>query len=386
MSLESIAQANANLKYGGQEAALKRAMDALRANTDSNVQSLEGYGNTGRNVLGQVYGVLDTKLAQNRQQTGEDLAKQVASIGQGYRDAGNVATAARDDARTYLEQLAERTGGQAALPEVMSGVENTASKILGRFAQNDATTTGNLQNWAAQNDSIMAGTQNIGQQMRADAGSRFENELLNALGGARLEGTKGQNDLQGRLLDILNERGSFLTSELARLASEEWQRQMEQAKLNQAAQQANAELALRSASLASENNARAYSQSRDSKGDALAQAELELKKRGMSLEENKWRSSLGADGVDTTEAWRLADIMFANDPTWALKTMPEKIADLQALGLMPSSGGSSFGVQQNRATGVAAPAVRALATAQPDQKRDTRSFWDKLKGNLMVSG
>lgn len=340
MGIQDTAQAAADLRYGSQQSALQRKIEAIKAATQADAASLEGYGNRGRAVVDQTYNVLDKYLGQNRTQASQDLGTQVASIGQGYRDAQETANAARTDSRNYLQQLAEKIGGQAALPEQMSTVEDTANRIVSRAAQNDATVTGNLKNWAAQNDSILGQGQAIGQQMRADSKSKFETELLRRLGESRLEGIKGQNDMYGRLSDLLNERGSFLTTEMARLADQEYARQLEQAKLQQAAQQANAELALRSAALASENNARAASQGRASADDARAMEELKLKQRAQDLAERTAAWQQGSNGNSQQEfdnALSIANVLYGNDPSWAVKDTPGKIADLQALGLLPKA-------------------------------------------------
>lgn len=353
MGVSDVARANADLRYGGQQSAIQRRIDALRADTAGNVAALEGYGTTGRNEIGEAYNILDQMLGANRAQSQKDLGTQVDLVGRGYREANDITNLAKDQARSYLGSMAERLGVQGALPDASSDLENSVAQIVGRNAQNDATTTGNLRTWASQNDQILGRGQALGGQMRASSLSNFETELLDALAGARLEGTKGENQLQGNLLDILNERGAFLTSESARLAQEEWERALQQAQLNQQAQQANAELGLRAAALADERSARASANQRASKSD-----ELDWAKYGLSEKELAWKMGQ-QDPEDTSEKWRVAGALLSGlpSPMPGMDNTDQIISILQELDLMETErgpGGGSFG-------NFRAPALSAVA-------------------------
>src|SRR4029077_3595550 len=73
---------------------------------------------------------------------------------------------------------------------------------------------------------------NSAHQSEALRKSEFESQLLRALGENKLAGTTQETELTGKLADILGMRGNDLIAMYNELAQMEWQRQMEQAKLD----------------------------------------------------------------------------------------------------------------------------------------------------------
>lgn len=252
----AVAQANADLKYGASLDALKRRIASGEQAMLANETALQGYGNTGRGIIGQVYDVLDKSLAENRTNTGQQLQASAQNVGQGYRDAQNVLDAQRNLARDYASQAGVADNQQAAYAEQQAKLENVFADLIGRNAQNDATWTGNLKNWAGMMDSIFSKGQDIGRQQRADAGSRFETALLDLLGENRLNAQREATDISGQIAQIMGERGSFLVSEGDRLAQQAWERAIQEAQMAQQAAIAQAEMDLRSRAMAQESAAR----------------------------------------------------------------------------------------------------------------------------------
>lgn len=305
MTIVDQAQAAANLRYDGQQSAIQRRLDALRAGVEAGRTSINEMGTAGRGQIGEVYDILGSKLGENRAAAMEGLNLQADRIGQGYRDASQMATAARDDATAYLANLVGQTclENQAGLnQEAQSGVVNTTADILGRNAQAEAGATGDLRTWAGKHDAILGQGQDIGEATRAQSLSRYETELMAALSNLELEGQKGANELDARLIDMLSEKGNFLSTEYGRLAAEQWQRDLEQAKMAQQAAMANAELAYKRDALAA---SQAESARNSASGDERWKAEMALKERAQALAEKA--AGQGESGLDPVMAGIISD-------------------------------------------------------------------------------
>lgn len=267
------AQQAAQVKYGAAEAQINRAIEQGRLQEAAQKAALDQYGAGGRQVIGQTYDQLFGNLAANRTDSANQLGTQVNLVGQGYRDAGALAEQARSDSAARLARLAgtiHLSGeGQAA---ASSGMEQLASRILANNAQDDATRSGNLRTWAAQQDAFLGQGQAQAQREGAERKSSFENELVRALSELQADARNFEYGQQGSLLDLLNERGAFTVS-----AANDYNDQL----YNQMLQAAQFNLG--------ESEAQAQAQ-RAAAAQAMAERELGLKER--SYEEGKQRDSL----------------------------------------------------------------------------------------------
>jgi hypothetical protein len=57
--MPGVAEANADLKYGTLLDAIQRRIQGVGATQAANEAAIQGYGNTGRGIIGQTYDVLD---------------------------------------------------------------------------------------------------------------------------------------------------------------------------------------------------------------------------------------------------------------------------------------------------------------------------------------
>jgi hypothetical protein len=383
MAMQDTAIANADLRYGTSMSEVRRAIESLLGQTKANVTALEGYGQKGPEAINTAYNILDTKLGENRAESSRKLGEQVNLVGQGYRDAQNIAEVGRNQSRADMAALAERMGNSAIaqhLPVAQTGIEEAINRVLSTNANQDATATGNLRTFAAENDAILGRGQNIGTQMRADAQSRFQTELLDSLANARLEGVKGQNELTGNLLDLSTERGAFLASEMARLAEEQWQRDYAQAQLDQQAQISNAELAARAAD-------RSASRSSSDRSDALGWAQLEAGKQSdkdrLALDWAKLNQEDPANAPTTDEQWRVANALLQArqaDPTGAYGFYDQTVSTLMDQGLLPRPKPQPAW----RPGGIATSGVRGILNVPPKPPKKEKSWWEGVKDNMLL--
>ena len=391
MAITDQAQAAADLRYNGQQSAIQRRLEALRASVEAGRTSINEMGTAGRQQIGEVYDILGSKLGQNRADAMAGLNLQADRIGQGYQDAAEMATAARDDATAYLSNLVGKIGleDQAGLNQAaQSGVVNTTADILGRNAQAEAGATGDLRTWAGKHDAILGQGQDIGEATRARSLSSFESDLLAALSNLELEGQKGANELDARLIDILNEKGNFLSTEYARLAAEQWQRDLEQAKMAQQAAMANAELAYKRDALAASQTESARNAAT---GDERWKAELALKQRAQDFAERS--ATQGESGLDPVMAGIISDQVQAIN-SYQYYTPEQKasmIADVYkqyAPDYFPQRNYSP--TELNAGSSIANAIMRATRENQGPlwnhpKIQDTRSGWDKFKSKLIIS-
>ena len=241
----AAAQANVAVKYDPQQAAIERALADSKAGTVANEQALQGYGNAGRQVIGDTYGTLYGMLGQSRQQQQADLGRQVDATKLGYDQAYSDIQAQGNQSASYLDQMAQAMGQQGAGFKNSAELANIINTSLGRVGSSKALYGGNLGDWAAKMD-VFAG-QGIDQAHQAEAlrKSEFEAELLKLLGQNKLQGTLDQNEWLGKLGDLLGMRQNDLIAMYQELEQQQWMRDFEQAKLNQAAAEAAADRASR---------------------------------------------------------------------------------------------------------------------------------------------
>ena len=141
------AKTSADLRYGGQEEAVKRAIAALNVSRQADQAAIDTYGAKGKTAINETFADLTQNLGINRAQTAQDLGVQAQNVGQGYRDAQSVAEAARAQGAERLAQLFNGNSAfsSGSLAAAQDPIEALAAKIIGSQAQNDATVTGNLQ-------------------------------------------------------------------------------------------------------------------------------------------------------------------------------------------------------------------------------------------------
>lgn len=242
------ARQNADLKYTSAEDQLKRALEQAALTGAANEAGLNQYGVKGREGITGSFDQLDQNLAVNRKRTAEDLGTQANIIGRGYRDANATAEAARKMAAERLSSLAGFAGlSNQAVAEAQTPLENLVAQIVGQNAQMDATRTGNLRNWAAQQDALLGEGQGAAKRDRANRMSSFESDLMKELAGNRQQMGKQQYDLNASLLDLLKERGAYQTTNAQELADMLFGQQLQAGQFNLSEAVAQAESADRAA-------------------------------------------------------------------------------------------------------------------------------------------
>lgn len=267
------AQNAAQTKYGAAESQINRAIEQARMQEVAQKAALDQYGAAGRQVIGDTYQQLGTNLEANRANTANELGTQVGLVGQGYRDAGALAEQARADSAARMARLAGTIhlsgAGQA---DASTGMEQLASRILGNNAMDDATRTGNLRTWSAQQDAFLRQGMAQGEREGAQRKSSFENELVRALSELQADYRNQEFQNQGSLLDLLNERGSFTVGAANDYTDQQFAQMLQAGQFNLSEQEAQAQAAARAAA------------------QSLAERQYALQER--SYEEGKGRDSL----------------------------------------------------------------------------------------------
>lgn len=254
MGVQETAQAQVDLKYGAQQDAINRQIQAIKDQTAANEVGLNEYGTQGRTQIGDVYNTLGGLLTTNRQQSAADLGQAANLVGSGYDAANSYQNAVANAGRDRLSALSYQLGaGPAGELQVQTPLEESLANILGQNAQAKASASGNLNTWAAQWDQILGNGINIGEQSRAKGLSDFETALLKLLGENKTTGLQGQNEQYGRLSDVLGAKQNDLIATFNQLMQQEWENQFRQAQLEQEAQKANASLAMQAAQMEAEN-------------------------------------------------------------------------------------------------------------------------------------
>lgn len=386
------AKAAADLKYGAQQDAVQRAIAALAGQRQADEASINTYGQQGRAAIGQTFDQLVNNLETNRALVNRDLGIQVDSIGQGFRDANAIAEAARERALSNLDQLygGNRAYSTMDIAKFRDPIESLAAQVLGENANADATFTGNLKNFAAQQDAIMQGGISGAQRDRSNRLSSFENELIRAISEAKNLRSQQEYDYQSRLTDLIGERGNFQALTAADYIDQLFGQQVQAANYNlseraQLAQEAyqRAQIAESQAERAQRASlARAEAQKADN-SDYWRQLEYELKLKGLDSETARWlaeqeqqdyQNKMGISsflsqgvGVDPLTGQ-------AVDNSGAYRDILESMGLLKAPPRVGNVGINAIG------TGKPTPLT---STAQP--KKPKGSTWERFKDNLMLS-
>lgn len=315
------AQNAAQLRYGGQEDAIKRAIQSLAVTRAADEAAINTYGAGGRGAINTTFDELAGNLGINREQTKRDLGTQANIVGQGYRDANSIAEAARQQAVANLQGLAGSNSAfqSANLAEAASPIEALAARIIGQNAMSDATTTGNLQTWAGQQDALLGAGMAGAERDRSNRLSGFESELLAALAQAKNNASKSEYDYNARLLDLINERGAFTADAAANFADTAFGQQLQAAQLNLQEQEAAAQAASRAAQLAlasDENNwKRGLAEREASKQDTSEywrQLDYGLKKDALAQESSRYLDQQRQQELENQT--RIAAMLFPDDP------------------------------------------------------------------------
>ena len=250
------AQQSAQVKYGGQEDSIKRAIASLAVTRAADQAAINQYGDSGRGAINATFDDLLSNLDVNRSRAAADLNTQANLVGQGYREANQVAEAARQQGAANLAGVAGSSNTFSAdqLAAARSPLEALAARIIGDNAQNDATTTGNLRTWAAQHDALRGAGMDDARRDKSNRLSGFEGELLSSIAKSKNDATNQEYDFQSALLDLLNERGAYTADQANSLADLLFNQQLQAAQYNLSEQEAASMAAARNAASKAGNN------------------------------------------------------------------------------------------------------------------------------------
>jgi len=341
----ALANQYADLQFNPQQSAIDRRMQLIGQRTDIQNQAVGRQGELGRGYVGEAYNVLDQHLGQNKTNAMRDLEVAGNQVGQGYRDANALGETLRVQSRNALAELAQRmNAGNYAMP-ILGGIEQTANELQQANANRDATVTGNLRNWAAQSGDIYNRQIGTGHQMRADALSRLESDLIRAIGENNLSGAEQQSDLSDDLVKLLGERGAFLAQQINQLGQQEFEKSVQQAQLDMQAQELNARMADSAADRALRERGMGLEEARFAKEGEMTDKEklqLQMQAWGMTNEQTNADRGYGLD----VQRLLASQEMTPSDKLGVLEylTMPDANKDLlYEFGLLqrPESGGSA---------------------------------------------
>lgn len=371
------AKTSADLRYGGQEEAVKRAIAALNVSRQADQAAIDTYGAKGKTAINETFADLTQNLGINRAQTAQDLGIQAQNVGQGYRDAQSVAEAARAQGADRLAQLFNGNSAfqSGSLAAAQDPIEALAAKIIGSQAQNDATVTGNLQTWAAQQDALLgAGIAGAGRDKSNRLGS-FESELLKAIADSRNSATNNEYSLNEKLLGLLQERGAYTADAAANFADTAFGQQLEAAKFNLSESEAAAQAASRAAQLAlssDENNWRRGLAEREASKtdntDYWKQLDYDLRKQGVNQDSAQWLATQGQQ--DFANRMGVVELLAQAEQNG---TTPQVLQYLESQGIIPPSTASAN----------AAPAV--MDAARKAQTWNSRGYSGPKPGTLTAA-
>lgn len=237
-----VAQAQVAVKYDPQQQAAQRQLDLATKNTASNEASLNQYGTQGRDIIGQSFGNLYNWLDYGKATQQQDLGQAVGASNQAYTNAISDIQGYQSKSRDYLNQMAAQLGQAGAGLRSNTELEGLVNTQLGQALAAKTNYGTSLSDWMTKMGTIADMGISSAHQNQATQTSAFEAELMKALGENKLAGTTQETDMMNKISEIMGIRQSDLISMYNELAAAEWQRQMEQAKLDEQAAEASASL------------------------------------------------------------------------------------------------------------------------------------------------
>jgi hypothetical protein len=232
MGAWETAQAQVALKYDPQQAALDRQLASSKAGTVANEGAIQGFGGTGRDIIGSTYNTLYGLLGNNQQMSQQQLGQQAQLGDNAYDQALSQLGAQKAASRSYLEDMYKSLGQTDYQMPKFGEAEDIAQTMNARAVQAKTAYGGNFRDWMSKMNSIDTEGINSAHQAEALRKTEFESQLMKMLGENRLAGTTQETELQGKLADILGMRGNDLIAMYNELAQQEWERQMAQAQLD----------------------------------------------------------------------------------------------------------------------------------------------------------
>lgn len=237
------AQAQVAVKYDPQMNNLQRQVDSLKAATEASKVGIQAFGDTGRTNTNAVYDTLNQLLSGNRTTSAGELSQTQQQIGANYDAGMQYQNAISNASRDRISALAREMGGGAAGELAATApLEQTANQISGWQNSSKMNAMSNMANYASKWDQILGQGVNMGEQSRTQSLSEFENQLLKAMGETEVTGLEGQNQLFGKMADLMGVKSSDLIATYQQLVQQEWENSFKQAQLDQEASIAQAQL------------------------------------------------------------------------------------------------------------------------------------------------
>lgn len=388
---DARAKVAADLKYGGQQSVIERAIAALAGQQQANEAGINTYGQQGRAAIGQTFDQLVNNLETNRALVNRDLGIQTENIGSGFRDANAIAEAARTRALDNLDQLygGNRAYSTTDIAKYRDPIESLAAQVIGENAQADATFTGNLKNFAAQQDAIMRSGVGGAQRDRSNRLAGFENELLRAIAESKNQFSQREFDLNSELANLLNERGSFQALTAADYIDQLFNQTLQAEQFNLSERAQASEDAYRRAQIAESQAersqraalARAEAQRADradNNQDYWRQLEYELKLKGLDNETARWL--VEQEQQDFANKMGISEFLSRGIGVDEITGQAVDNTDYYRRIL------EGFGVVKPPLAKTMGPVSKKASDSLPpvNTKKPSQSTWDRFKNNLML--
>lgn len=303
MAVNDVASARVALQFDPLQASAERRLTSNANLTASNAGGIQQWGTTGTGAINNAYDILDQHLTGNRTITNNALKGQATNVGDIYRSGQDVLGAAKQQTADMLTDYGTRFGLGQYTQQVADPFLQALDRNIGTMAGLGANMEGAASDYASQIDTLMNLQQNNAKSTRGSRISDFAATIAKALSENALRGQNNENDLNATLTDLLGQRGNALTSEIDKLTQQEWEHQLEQAKLDQSAAQSSRSDALGWAQLQAQKDQQGFK-------DFLALQGMGQDRLDREQAQNNWQSEFGQKS--TLDKEKLAAEIFAS--------------------------------------------------------------------------
>lgn len=219
------AQNQIDLKYGGQENAIKQALQQIASQTQIQQGQQQQYGQQADQSLQSIFSALQSDLGAGAKQSQQNYADTRSAVGGSYDTAQQ---GLGDLNSSILSKISQSLGGLGlgqAMPQPLSQIEQGYQQQQGANINNKATALAGIDSSSANQAANMQNFQNSANRQGATTRADLATSVQQALANIGLAGSQAQNSQIGQLSTLEQQKPLDLQNLIAQLTQTQYQQQ-----------------------------------------------------------------------------------------------------------------------------------------------------------------
>lgn len=235
VDINKEAQNQIDLQYGGQEDAIKNALQSIASQTTNQQNQQTQYGQTADASLANIFAALQSQLGQGQQASQQLYGDTGTAVGNSYDTAQQGLQGLNSDVLAKIQQSLGGLGIQQAASVPVSRIEEGYQQQQGANIANKATALAGLDTSAANQNATMQNFADSAARQGATTRSDLATSVQQALANIGLAGSQAQNQQISSLATLEKQKPLDLANLVTQLTQTQYQQQ-EQAQQDRLAQ------------------------------------------------------------------------------------------------------------------------------------------------------